>query len=817
MEKTNDQTTPLLTDDLLNKVVRVEDNVPCDQSKINQLILRVKMAFLIFIMALGGKISSYLKSRGKAHVTIFGRPLVEKDYVARRIIFDLPRPLEIFDPETKNRFMVPAQEFYLAPSPDAPDEYRQTGPFRLRFKIPPKLWMEWRHCEYYDYDVICDMIHRSQIKFLQETDWFTLLQPITPYKGIGSTAHFFGVLPIPYAPYDKALGSMKPESFLPTDDHEYWANLKKANPALGEASLIETELRGIVNNTNPLFRDVYSARIEDSKQVFTFNDEYGYPVMKVIKRYDYKVTGTTKEYVPVTVWRHNGKPDNSYQVLPRSDKQILFNLDKIVNTDLIVFCPDLEIADALQKFDQDGDVAYTTLLCDVNSQVDISPVKKKSIRLLAINHSGLSLAEVYDDVQELYNFLIENMISDDIGVIQAEVVYPPAPRDFSSLAEQMSYHRSHKKPTIIPESIIELTDPEEIGEMFDRAEDEVIRKKLSVNDRQFWSEQDVESTEANTSEENVVKNEHIFYPFIARGAISYLAGESGIGKSNLIASIVAGTVNVSQRRPEIFPERCWSACKINNGYKRPKFLHLDFESGQGGIKKRERDFVDPYLPDDKNEREHCKANYIVKDLLNDSTNYAEEANFEDLCRMIDNAANEGEKGQPVDVLIIDTFQSFVHERDCDHWVLKTLLERYPNMAIVVLHHLEKGEFVGLKAKKRIAQATVYLTRVPKEKTDKDDKENIDQTHTATLHDPFTVQIKNLKLPHVLEDEEIFEAVFDEKSRFIVCHPTRTKAQMVRAIRDGFGDSISKKELANMLGMGEEKLDNYLSEAKNEKN
>lgn len=814
MKETDPETAPLLTTELLNKVVRLEDNVPCDQSKINQLIQRTKMAFLIFIMALGGKISSYLKSSGKPHVTIFGRPLVEKDYEARRIIFDFPRPLEIFDPETKNRFMAPAREFYLAPSSDAPDEYRQTGPFRLCFRIPPKLWMEWRHSDYYDHDVVCDMIQRSQTQFLHETDWFTLLQPITPYKGIGSTAHFFGVLPLPYAPYDKALGSMRPESFLPTDDSEYWANLKKANPACGEASLIERELQGIVNNTNPLFRDVYASRIESSKQVFVFNDEYGYPVMKVIKRYNYKVTGTTKEYVPVTQWRNNGKPDSSYQILPFPDKQQLFNLDKIANSDFVVFCPNLEIADALQEFDQEGGVAYTTFLSDVNSQVDISPVKKKSIRLLAINHSGISLAEAYGEVQKLYDFMMENAVSDDIGVIQAEVIYSPASPEFNSLAQQMAYHRSHKKPEIIPESIIELTEQEEIWDMFDRAEDEVIRKKMSVNDQQFWSDQEEQIAESDPSEEeNVGRNEQLLYPIIARGAITYIAGGSGIGKSNLIASICAYLTNTSQRRPEIFPERCWSGCKVNNGYDRLKILHLDFESGKGGIKKRERDFVDPYLPDDKTERDLCKANYIVEDLSTDSTNYAEEAYFEDLCRLIDKKVDEGEKGQPVDILIIDTFQSFVHERDCDHWVLKKLLDRYPNMAIVVLHHLENGEFVGLKAKKRVAQATVYLTRDKKDNATKGDEKTADPAHTPNMHDPFTVQIKNIKLPHVLEDEEMFEAKFDENSRFVVCPPTRSKAQMIRAIMDGLGDDISKIELAHLLGMGEEKLSKYLSEAK----
>ena len=134
-----------LNEEMLNKAIRSEDNVPCDQSWINQIILRVKMAFLIFIMALSGKIRSYLKSSGKPHVTIFGYPLHEKEYEAQRIILDLPHPLDVYDPETKNRFRYPVGEFYLAPTPDSPDDYQQTGPFRLYLRLRPQLWIEWRH------------------------------------------------------------------------------------------------------------------------------------------------------------------------------------------------------------------------------------------------------------------------------------------------------------------------------------------------------------------------------------------------------------------------------------------------------------------------------------------------------------------------------------------------------------------------------------------------------------------------------------------------------------------------------------------------
>ena len=795
-----------------------EDNVKVDQSRVTRLIMVAKASLLLLWSMLTGKIASYLKSSGKPHNDIWGRPKNESRADAQKMIFDLPHPLDVVDERSGIRLDFPAVEYYIAPSPDAPDEYNQRGPIRLYFRTRPSLvYPDGRVGYYYHHDLVCNMIASCRDKLLREVPLYEFFNPVTPFKSFGQTCHFFGVVPAPYARYANAIG-MIGETFTPNyDDEEYWENLKKQNPHISEAVMIERQLRAILDrDPKVIFREILSKVSEGfHKQVFTFNDEDGFPVMRVIKQVEYSPTGLTKSYTPVIQMRLGAKPDSWYETLPLPDKQILLNLDKIRDAEKVVVCPNIEIADYLQSVNSRVDIAFTAFLCDNLEQVDFSPLKDKEVWMLVVNHSGLSLAEAYIDSEKVYNYLTDNGKQKELNAVQAEIKYVDIPAEIKTLSEYMDYRRSHARASITPGSIIEMTTREEFDTALENAKREAARKAAASQDQQFWAPVEEDNTDSVPAPADTKKNEHIFYPFIARGAISYLVGESGIGKSNLIASIVACTVNVSQRRPEIFPERCWSACKLNNGYKRPKFLHLDHENGQSGIKRRERDFVDPYLPDDKTERELCKANYIVKDLLNDSINYAEEAYFEDLCRMIDNAADEGEKGQPVDCLIIDTFQSFVQERDCDHWVLKKLLERYPNMAIVVLHHLENGEFVGLKAKKRIAQAIVYLTRDEKDNATKGDERTADPAHTPNMHDPFKVQIKNLKLAHVLEDEEMFEAVLDEKSRFVVVGSVRSKAQMVKAIKDGFGDGISKKELAHMLGMGEEKLDKYLSDAKKE--
>ena len=782
-----------------------EDNIKTNQSGVHRLIMAAKVNLLVWWSLLTGKISSYLKSTGKPHVTIFGQPMTESKTDAKKMIFDLPEAFPVIDEATGKRLDVLATEYYTA-SPDSPDEYEQTGPIRLRFKFQPSLVdLNGNSCVYNHY-LVCRMIADCQDKILKKYPPFELLNPITPYKSITQTCRYFNVFPMPYAPYDKAVG-MTEEMFTPTcDDDEYWEEKKKQHSNCSEAALIEKDLNAVIGNEpDAVLRPIHGKVCEGlHKQLFYFNDNHGYPIMAVIKQLKFGSSGISKHYIPVVQLRQNGKPDSNYATLPLPDAQILYNLDKIKDAEFVVICPNLEIANYFQGVNQDNSVAFTTFLCDTLTEVDFLPLKDKKVCMMIVNHSGLSAAESLLASVKLYNYLLTNGKQKELTAVMAHIDYAEIPSGISSIGEYMSFRRSHAKARITPGSIIEMTTPEEFFEQVTWAENEKLRKEIQSQDKQYWVTDDTTVAEAPVPTKEVRKNEHLFYPIIARGAITYIAGISGIGKSNLTASICAHLVNTSERRPEIFPERCWSGCKLNNGYKSVKILHCDFENGSGGIEQREKNFVDPYLPDDKVKREQCKANYIVKDLLNDATNYAEEANWENWYKMIDNATNEGNPGQPVDILIIDTFQSFVQDRDCDHWVLKKLLERYPDMAIVVLHHLDDDEkFVGQQSKKRIAQVIVYLTRDKVKKTKGDDKDNaekVDDKKAQTLHDTFKVQAKNIKLPHVFEDEEVFEVRLGNKNRFEVVNSVRTKAEMVKAIKDGLG--ISKNKLIDLLSISD---------------
>ena len=177
--------------------------------------------------------------------------------------------------------------------------------------------------------------------------------------------------------------------------------------------------------------------------------------------------------------------------------------------------------------------------------------------------------------------------------------------------------------------------------------------------------------------------------------------------------------------------------------------------------------------------------------------------------MIDNCAdNEGEKGQPVDILVIDTYWTFVHGDDTRFDVFRKLLAVYPDMAIIVLHHLNAdGKSYGRQDKDFGASVVLYMERP-------------DCSEVKDLHAPFQIRVgtKN-RLTHLGVDLEPFSAKLDEKGHFVVIDPKPSKAETIKALKEGYKTrnndgkpaAISNQDLADRLGMGVEKLKKYLNE------
>ena len=573
--------------ELLKNTAVVVDNVPVDRGVSRKIIQTAKLSILINSIICSKKIISYLKSPGIIHYDIFGCPLKRDESI---MIFNLPEYVPLGDTSITESYVIESASGFYICSPSHSDTYHQTGPVRFYLEdaylnLHPNSYNR----KVINHELACKQVAANLRRFLAKYPLYILLQPITPYKGPEASFHFFDVSPMPYAPIQHGLNTWNTDIFLESNDDEtYWSKMKEKYPDRSEATLIENEVNRILLERNPdlAFRDVYSSVCEDwMKQVFDFKDAYGFVMMKVFKTYNYDVTGSRKVYLPATVWIQNDILGTKYFSFPWPKQQFLYNLDLISNAEIVVICPCIEIADHYQRKHGFSNLVFTAFLCDEGhfEEVDFSPLKGKAVYLLSMNHSGLTLAEIYVEVEKLQRHLVDREKLEVVKVIQLSVDYAPMP-NFMSLAQFMEHYRSHKKPAIIPGSVLLMETPEAFMTNYNNALAEIERKKDASLDKHFWKTDENSQMppivgEATSSDED---GEMLLRPIVFRGNITYVNGDKGIGKSNLLTSLLAQVVNTSKRGKSVFAERCWTPSNVKSPDKQLKVVWLDYENGKQG-------------------------------------------------------------------------------------------------------------------------------------------------------------------------------------------------------------------------------------------
>ena len=594
-------------------------------------------------------------------------------------------------------------------------------------------------------------------EYIDYMTFFTICADHTLYADIHSAAHFFNMQPQVYGENRNLAGTFHQDIFHITDDKaDEWDSILSLAPNKSEERHIEEQLEAIGDCRECyIFRKVYSKICRGYfKQVFDFKDVHGFAIMKVIKQIDCAPAGAFKNYVPVTNWMIKSRPASKLLTVPMPGKQILYNLDVIVRSDTVVICPNLEIADQLQRENKLPKLAYTSFLCDEGcvNQVDFSPLHGKQVVLLTVNHSSHTLFEVLHANLNLYKYLRNNekFEEEQLSVLVAEVKYLATQKSFDSLADYLDYYDSHAKPVTYKESIKLLSSYQELEEEYNKAAEHV--RKLEELNRPYWYQAVAEQDGAESAPVDSCSGKQLMRGVVARGAITFICGQKHIGKTNFTSSLIARLLNTSQRAPEFLKERCWTPCKCVKTTPL-KIAYLDYENGK---EKFEHDvkpnFIVPYLSGKDQE-----TNLIYKDMSQEAEyDYSQKAYFEKFCKFLDDiASKDGTPGKAIDVLVIDTYWSFVDSNDHNYSVFGKLQKRYPEMAIIVQHHLnEKGSFYGRQDKIFKVAVVIDLTR--------------ESSKSCNLETAFQVTIKNSRLTSFEKDLETFNAHYDKESkRFVV--------------------------------------------------
>jgi len=288
---------------------------------------------------------------------------------------------------------------------------------------------------------------------------------------------------------------------------------------------------------------------------------------------------------------------------------------------------------------------------------------------------------------------------------------------------------------------------------------------------------------------------YLLRPVLSKGDVSLLHAPHGLGKTafaySLCASVVAGN--------RLFQEKWWTVPP--DGNRARKVLYLDFESSRDRIDSRRKTFVTPFLPSAPEEETLCQGNFIVKDLVGDTTNYSLEANHQKIMDMLEDAKKQGNPGQPVDLVVFDTYTRLVCNEDATAWErIRPLMDkiRVTGAAALIVHHANSDG--GRRGFMDNFATIVRLSR--------------SGNASASLDESIQVEIQKLRNGNVRIDHEPFQIRFVEH-KWTVHEPKRQDAleEFGLIVRSYQQDDYPRDAIAQMMGMSKTILHDKMKEYK----
>jgi len=635
-----------------------------------------------------------------------------------------------------------------------------------------------------------------------ERSLFDICKDITPYDTPEKVCRFFGAEWTPYGALKAATHAFRLDQFHHCDDTQSpeIEQLRPHNRNCSEEDLVEYLLDAYVGKNqrdfalNAAFCKTYGGWL---KQAYAFRNEHGEIVQQAIKLVDWE--NDTKRLVPCTTWMRDYHTLNEQFCVPLPQKQILYNLDllKGLEAPTVILTDSIEIA-ALNQLERNPQVVWTSWLCDDTTpdaygHVDWSPLEgNEQVFYLITNHSGQSLADAYEKADKLAQHL-EGRHGVKLRFIQAQVKFPER-RPFKDLSTAMA-HRKDNKPAVVVRSVQVLATSGEFEEMLGRARQASLSPAV-----EFWDKDAALGAAALDSGDDkddgnggLKPIDYLMRPIITRGEVSMLHAHTGLGKSCLAFSVCAAVVSGRQ----LFPGKWWVSPKPAAGPR--KVLYLDFELGAAQYARRRKSFVDPYLPAD------ASGNFIVKDLKGTNVKYTDAANHQLVLDFMEEAKGQGVEGQPVDLVVFDTYTKLVGAETSMSWdKVAPLLGKITakGAGALLVHHSigEEGKSRGFSNKDDNFYAKVKLGRADGSK--------------GTLAAPLRLELEKLRDGFSDVDYEAFDILFDGK-RWAVPHPPEfVKAEEIKAFETlkehaDFGPIVEayqnagyqRKAICQMMGVG----------------
>ena len=793
----------------------VIDDIPEDTDRRDKICMSARASILIESYCSSGHFQPFMKA---------GR------HESSRWIYPLPKPY-ITKVDTKSgypEFCLEFKEFavYTGSMPEK-DKYEADARWRLNIDDELTSHIKFEHGiipNSIDNAVFKSDATKAQEDFIaNRPSQFELCKHITPYNTPERVCRFFENEPYVFSALHFAGKTFRPDIFHDTgivsikneegktirESTSDLESLKEEHPEWSEETSVHEVLKTIIvtSKENANILELYEKCYGDSqKMVYPFKNQYGETTMKVVKLYDFD-DSTSKLFIPVTTWMRSGSVKNQLFAVPRTTKQQpLYNLDLLYKkeTSVVILTDSIEIADLNQKKCKLPGVVFTSFICDPGKyeQVDFNPLKALQLRVyyLISNHSGISLEVAYLKAEEMALHLgVEYKIY--LKFIQLKANHTKVAH-FTSL-EKIITTRQKTPPQVIQDSVKIMEAYPKFQEILDKA-----KEFINSKPREWWEEHVASSEEQRLVKEEFNQSSTIDYilrPFLIRGEATMLFAGKSTGKSALALSMSAAITSSTLRPKHLFNEKWWTVPKSN--YKRHKVLYLDFENGQKEIENRIKVFAHSYWPQKEEEREKCRENLQVIDMgtiSNIPIDYSTPCNQQNIIDMIEDAKEKGEKGQPVDLLVIDTYTKFVNSENpqtSSNFADFINKIRAMKIALLILHHEnDEGNARGLKTKLDSLYASYRLYRESATKA-------TDAKGTKNLNTPMSLECRSYRGHLDNIQMETFKIKFDsDKKEWQVYDPIRNAVEELNLIvkfyeKEGF----NREETAQMLGMGRSSL------------
>ena len=672
------------------------------------------------------------------------------------------------------------------------DPFKKEGKTFNRFEIDLK-----------ERDFIKCLCSQKRISSTDDTNFslYSLLQEESVYHGLDATEHFFGVNSgQAFAPFRL---SGRHFSLKPFVADPFPAPVREDLPyeVAVQSSLWKWYSRKFPNNMNE--SGVTGLEVHPSGQIlqiFDFKSPCGSVMMKVVKIFRYSGNKLVKCYLPLTRWYWKSMNHNFIATVGLPEKQILMNLPQIAKAGTVVICQTLEDAVALQNgFPDDSDIAFTSFICDapLYDQVDFSPLKDKQVKILISNSDAVSLADAYSDASVLYNYLQDDVQGlAGISFIQRQTVFPSY-STVASVADLLAAHRK-QKPYVIEESVREVSETE-FPMMLDKALAEISRKHEQSQDLPFWKTMGENVASSTPREKERPTDKMILRPYVVGGTSTLIVSAPGMGKSCFATALGA---RIAGSDVPFIEDRCWTRC-TPTGRNGNKVAYLVFDSdGTAGIDEHRRDFASNIGEND--------ANFIQRNMAGEEIDYSSPSHYNDFVAVLNDIRdNEGHRGQPIDVLFIDTLLAFSHNKTNNAFSLLIKLNKdFPDMAIVVIHHLNLSDKTyGGVLTTMGPRVIISLHRTAEQEKTLKGK--------PTLNDPFTIKIEKFNCNKIPEDGESFEVKLDDQNHFVVVNPVRSQNEMRQLLSKQYAAKydLSQGEIGRLFGTTDRTIRNWMKEEK----